>query len=77
MKNVTEMTNTEKSQNKADILYITQIQRYSGINGIPIRLVYLQLQVYIGVREHFKKNTTTKTFRDDKERFPLQNSRHY
>ncbi len=43
MKNVTEMTNTEKSQNKADILYITQIQRYSGINGIPIRLVYLQL----------------------------------
>ena len=33
MKNVTEMTHTEKSLNKADILYITPIQRNSALTA--------------------------------------------
>ncbi len=43
MKNVTEMTNTEKSPNKADILYLTQIQQNSGINGLIVRSINPQL----------------------------------
>ena len=40
MKNVTEMTDTVKSPIKADILYVTQILRNSGTNGLIVRSIY-------------------------------------
>ena len=43
MKNVTEMTDTEKSPNKVIILYVTQNQLNSGTNGLRIRPIYTQL----------------------------------
>ena len=43
MKNVTEMTNAEKSPNKANILYITQNQQISGISDLRIKRIYTQL----------------------------------
>ena len=43
MKNVTEMTDTEKGPNKANLLYMTQNQRNSGTNDLRIRPIYPQL----------------------------------
>ncbi len=43
MKNVTEMTNTEKSPNKVNIFYITQNQRNSITSKLRIRPIYPQL----------------------------------
>ncbi|GEM_PF-6963323 len=43
MKNVTAMTDTEKSQNKVNILYMTQNKRFIRINLLRIRPIYLQL----------------------------------